>query len=110
MKDLKITFDEFAKHINDAVAIMTLQDNLYSAVADYNDQHSSTECDFGYFPTLIDNVVDLLEKLTDDHDKWISYWMFDLDCGRDNSLHAEDEDGNIIPLKTVEDLWAVLNS
>lgn len=110
MKDLKITFDEFAHHINDAVAIMTLQDNLYSAVADYNDKHRSTECDFGYFPTLVDNVVDLLAKLTEDKDGWISYWMFDLDCGRDDSLHAVNEYGDRIPLKTVEDLWAVLNS
>ena len=111
MKDFKITQEEFIKYINNAADIMTLQDNLYSAVADYNDMHRSTECDFGYFPTLVDDVVDLLAKLTDDQEGWISYWMFDLDCGRRaDTYKATDEDGNVIQMKTVEDLWAVLNS
>ena len=74
-----------------------MQDRLYGAVAEYNDEHRESEFDFGYFPTLIENVVTLLETLTDDTNHWISYWMFDLDCGRryvDGSVR--DEDGSEI--------------
>lgn len=110
MKSFNITYEEFEKHLNDAIAILHLQDTLYAAVSDYNADHRESEFDFGYFPTLIDNVVVLLEKLTDDEDHWISYWMFDLDCGRkyiDGCVR--DEDGHIIFLKTIKDLWNLLH-
>ena len=109
MKDFKITYEEFEKNLNDAVAILHLQDRLYGAVAEYNDEHRESEFDFGYFPTLIENVVTLLETLTDDTNHWISYWMFDLDCGRryvDGSVR--DEDGHVVYLQTIGDLWRLL--
>lgn len=111
MKDFKISFEDFERHLDDAVSILHLQDTLYGAVSDYNAEHRKSEFDFGYFPTLIDNLVELLETLTEDEDHWISYWMFDLDCGRryvDGCVR--DEDGHIIFLKTVKDLWELLQT
>ena len=106
MKDIKITFEEFEKHLKHAVAILNLQDSLYAVVNDFN-ANSRDEYDFGYFPTLLDDVVDLLEILTGDTENhWISYWMFDLNCG---TIHhngcVKDKDGNDVKLVTIRDLW-----
>ena len=110
MKEINITFEDFERHLKDAESIMCLQDKLYEAVANYNDLNHKSEFDFGYFPTLLDNLIELLEMLMDDCDNhWISYWMFDLNCGE--KYHegcVTDTEGKDVPLKTIEDLWNVL--
>ena len=109
MKDIKITYEEFEKHLNHAVAILNLQDSLYAVVNDFN-ANTRDELDFGYFPTLLDDVIDLLEILTGDTENhWISYWMFDLNCGTGyRSGCVTDRDGNHIELATIQDLWNML--
>lgn len=54
-------------------------------------------------------VVDLLEAMFDDKDKWISYWMFEQDYGRSwTDDIAKDSDGRPIILNTAEDLYDFL--
>lgn len=111
MKEFKITFEEFEKHLKHAISIMNLQDKLYGAVSDFNNE-TNDEFDFGFFPTLLDDVVDLLELLTDDQENhWITYWVFDLNCG---DLYHEDsvidKDGNPVRMKTIAELWEMLKN
>ena len=111
MKDIKITREDFEKYVNHAVAIMDLQDRLYDVVNDFN-ANNRGELDLGYFPTLLDDVVDLLAILTGDtENQWISYWFFDLNHGeRYYPGCAFGPDGIEIPLATVSDLWELLNN
>lgn len=111
MKEFSITFDQFEKHINHAISIMHLQDSLYGVISDYN-ANNRDELDFGYWPTLLDDVVDLLELLTDDTENhWISYWFFDLDCGRTyKDGCVVDGNGNNIKMESLHDLWNVLKN
>lgn len=58
---------------------------------------------------LEDVIVRLLETVFEDTDKWISYWMWEENFGRKyEDGDAIDEKGNIIPLKTAEDLYDFL--
>lgn len=63
-----------------------------------------------YDASCIDEAVKLLEILCDDEeDGMISYWMWELDCGR--KWHPGcviDVNGNDIKLETVEDLYNYL--
>lgn len=107
MKKLNITYEEFEKHMDDIVRIMKFQEDLIGLTCTYN-KNSRDECEL-MLPMLVDNVVDLLSKAMHDDDDWISYWLFDLDCGRayeDGMILAAD--GSTIKLATINDLWNIL--
>lgn len=111
MKELgmALTYEEFERHLEAIASIMRLQDGFYELLNEYNSK-SLNCCDF-IFPTLIDNVVDLLVLAMHDESGWISYWVFDLDCGNEyRDGCAEDDEGNLIKLKTIEDLWRILTT
>lgn len=54
-------------------------------------------------------LITLLEIIFNDKDHWISYWIFELDCGKDyHPGMALDKDNKEIPLRTEKDLWNLL--
>ena len=109
MKNLNITFEEFKRHMGDIVRAMKFQEDLIELTCTYS-MASRDECEL-MLPMLVDNVVDLLTTATKDDDEWISYWLFDLDCGRaykDGMILAKD--GSVIKLATIKDLWNILSS
>ena len=62
-----------------------------------------------YPPMCTETVVDLLEYIFNDKKRWIKYWIFELDFGKDyEDGDVKDEHGEVIPLKTVEDLYDLL--
>lgn len=96
--------------MNDIVNYMEMSDSISDAFRVYNNK---TKDDAAiWFPSLISNVIDLLESLTNDSDnQWIGYFVFELDCGKgykDGSI--TDKDGEIIKLQTIDDLWNLLQS
>ena len=103
----KMTKELFIKHMNDIINLWEFEDSINSVVSKYNQKNM--EISSIYFPSLIDNVVELLELNMNDSDEMISYWVFELDVGktyRDGCV--SDADGNVIPLKTLDDLWNYL--
>lgn len=55
-------------------------------------------------------LVNLLEELMEDQEtNWISYYCWEKDFGRDETLEVFDKEGNKIPLSTAEDLWNMIN-
>ena len=51
----------------------------------------------------------LLEFIFNDENQWISYWIFELEFGeRYEDECIKWEDGEVIPLKTAEDLYDLL--
>lgn len=106
----RLSYKDFKRHINDIKALMNLQDRIDNFRHEYNKSGVKDEFEF-YFPTGIDNIIQLLALLTNDKDEWISYWIYELDFGKKaNELKCTDGNGNKIPMNTIEDLWAVLHS
>lgn len=85
-----ISYKEFEKHINAIQNVSCLHDELYGLSENYNIHIE--------FPSLIDNVVELLEHVTNDTEDLIGRWIFEWDFGR----LAEDFDAD---LSTIEGLW-----
>lgn len=105
---MNIDFDTFKKHLSDVVNFSKLNDNIFKAVREYNE--NTEDIAELFLPGLVGNVVDLLEIMTNDtEDRWIGYWAFELDCGENyEDGMVTEENGDIIKLKTIEDLWELL--
>ena len=103
-----ITYEEFEKHMKDIVDLIRFEDNIESLGREYSKtRERNVEMKF---PTLVDNVILLLQKLTGDKEDWIYYWLYELDCGEDyKEGYVTDANGNNIELKTIRDLWDLLN-
>ena len=64
----------------------------------------------------IDDLLNQLQKIQttpskvfDDKEKWIDYWVWELDCGKEyKDGMVTERDGSNIPLKTPSDLWNLL--
>ena len=62
-----------------------------------------------YPPMCTETVIDLLKFIFNDKNQWISYWIVELDFGKDyEDGWVTQKDGAVIPLKTVEDLYDLL--
>ena len=55
-----------------------------------------------------DTTVELLEHIFDDSDRWISYWMYELDYGKDWHEGCATIDGKDLKLQTSRDLYDFL--
>ena len=57
---------------------------------------------------ITEQVLKILNKLTNDTDDWIGYYIYDLDFGEKYEKGCIKINGKNIKLKTVEDLWNLL--
>jgi hypothetical protein len=51
-------------------------------------------------------VVDTLTLAMNDTNEWITYWLYDCNCGKD--IKAVKIMGKNVPLKTMDNLWNIL--
>lgn len=103
-----ITFEEFENHIKSIERLINFENGLRCLIHSY--KKNNEEIIELSFPTLITNTIQLLAILTQDVNDWIGYWVFDLECGtkyKDGCV--KDVNNNDIPLKTIKDLWDILN-
>ena len=106
---MELSFEDFKKHINVVQVLISLQDNIDKAGAVFYKSDICDEFHF-YYPTGVSEIVELLSIIMNDTEEWIDDWVFELDCGkRATDLPRTDENGKIIPMATVEDLWNVLH-
>lgn len=104
-----ITFEEFNRYMTAIKDGGELQDKLTEAVSEYNRKQNM--CVSLVIPSQDYIIVNLIAKILDDKNGWISYWVYELNYGRkykDGTI--TDKDGDIIKLKTIEDLWNLLTS
>ena len=104
---MNIKYKDFEKHLKNVVKIVEFENKLWKLMRESYD--NCIDCELNY-PTLIDDVVDLLSIATADKSEWISYWVFELDCGKkykDGMITASD--GSIIKLASIKDLWELLS-
>jgi len=105
---VKITFEKFKEIMEHIAAFETLQDKISSASREYN--HLTKDMTEFEIPSTTFDTVFVLGLLLEDKDDWICYWVYELDCGRRwEEGTVVSKDGENIPLKTIEDLWAMLN-
>lgn len=104
-----ITCEEFERYIGSIQTVLNVENSL---MAISSEVRTKSKSEFTlYYPSLISEVIELLGKAVDDKDGWISYYVFDLDFGKQSDfLQVKDSDGNVIPLKTTKDLWNIINS
>lgn len=98
-----LTYKEFEHYMTDVVNHVTLAEKVDDLCREYRTERYIT------YPELDYDVVMLLEKLMDDKNEWIDYWVFELHCGeqyRDGCV--TDKDGTNIPLKTIRDVYDLL--
>lgn len=104
-----MNYENFVKYMNRIVQIIELQDQLDSDLRNYNNKSKDYPASI-YMPSLVSEVIQLLEIIMDDETTgWISYWVYELDCGRRYTPATVTQNDQIVPLKTIEDLWKVLS-
>ena len=98
----EITFEEFEQPLEKIRDMVEFQDELSTLVS----RHGG---DCFMFPDMVDDVVNLLELIMDDDGEWISYFVYELNFGREYEPGTIlDDDGTEIPLITIRDLWDLL--
>ena len=58
--------------------------------------------------TDISPIIEVIAEIVGDNDDWISWYVYDKDFGENTALYCNDENGNIIPSDTLEDLWELI--
>ena len=90
--------------------VMDNYKSMFDFTDEMNELFDKYKMDGNIYPPLCTStVIDLLEFIFNDKNRWINYWIFELDFGKDyEDGDAKDADGSNIPLKTVEDLYDLL--
>lgn len=71
------------------------------------------EPDFNYicFSRYENLIVKLLEiAMNDISNGWISYWIYELNCGKEAKIDTVTCKGKNVPIKTVDDLFNLIIS
>lgn len=97
--------DEFKKYMEQIVNMIRFEDDLADLCISFRQE----DCRIT-FPNMLDSCVNLLSFImNDEEEEWISYWVFELDCGKKYEPGmVRDADGTEIPLATIEDLYNLL--
>ena len=97
---LPITYEKFEEVIESLKKYWTFQDGIYQFGIDmYNVAPDR----------VVEKTVELLEMvMSDTKNHWISYYLFDLKCGKEFEMGTVILNNEAIPLKTTKDLWNLL--
>ena len=111
MKQPPITLSQFTDAINSLQTASDFQDGLCNYL--HNFEHNSHQCcvDLGplIYPDCSDGLLKLLQVVMHDTDDTIGWWCYDLSFGREwEEGDFEDENGNDIPMQTVQQLYQYL--
>lgn len=95
-----MTKENFSELIN---AVKNHSEYIWNLYKDYG-------IDFVNSPVMeIENeITKYLKAQFDDKCDWIGYWMWELNFGENWKPGTVTENGNDIPLKTIDDLWNLL--
>ena len=90
--------------------VMDNYKSMWEFTDEMNDLFSKYESDGEVYPPMCTGtVIDLLEYIFNDVGEWIQYWTFELGFGKEyGDGYVKDKYGEVIPLKTVEDLYDLL--
>ena len=100
--------EEFCAVMDHVKALQDLEEGLYTVSREANQVYNYMDFDPGCWPTLMDELVDTLVKMYDDEDDWISWWVFETECGQ---YHTDitTKEGIRYVIGTSKDLYHILN-
>jgi hypothetical protein len=95
--------ENFVKFLNELVSLKEDADAVHKALRKFDP-------DFGFFSlgryeTL---VVKLLETAANDKAEWVSYWLYEKECGKRRNMTVSDKKGNKLKSTTPEDVWELI--
>lgn len=97
-------YKTFEKTIKELISIRKDEDNLNKALRkfcpDFNYLSLSCRCE--------EIIIKLLEDSFNDNDI-ISWWIYEMDFGKDADKKSLFVDGKIMPIKTIRDLYNYLS-
>lgn len=103
-KEVVVTYKDFWTYLRRIKAIFDFESEL-AKLSKPTDKDEFTL----FYPTMIDDVVDLLEMIMNDlENHWISYFIYDLNFGEKYKKGDVTIDGDEHPLRNVKDLWELL--
>ena len=103
---ITIEKDKFKVHMEHIVKLLDMQSKFDDITR--GTYGTRFECEL-MFPTLVEDVIELLQDATHDQDDNISYFLFEIDCGRKwKPGMITMPDGTDIPVATIDDLWNIL--
>jgi hypothetical protein len=103
-REVVVTYKDFCTYIRRIKAIFDFESEL-AKLRKPTDKDEFTL----FYPTMIDDVVDLLEMIMNDlENHWISYYIYDLNFGEKYKKGDVTIDGDEYPLRNVKDLWELL--
>lgn len=97
---------QFIDLINEYISLREDSDNLDKAMRKFDP-------DFGSFAnfrseTLFLDALAIAMYDDAEEDRWIDYWIFELECGKKARKDSVIINGKNVPLKTINDLWKFL--
>jgi len=105
---MNIEYSDFEKYLKRIEKQIRLDESIHAVCRNAYSDNLDLEI---MFPTMIDDVIELLAKAANDQGDWISYWVYELNCGaKYEDGMVIDVNGNIIKLKSIRDLWDMLSN
>lgn len=100
-----LSLDEFTEYMEE----VQKQNKFYLDLCNLCDDMDGYQTYSIELPTLENQVVDLLEDIFEDTAHWISYWVYELDFGREyyDGCVTDEVEGDI-KLHTIQDLYIFL--
>lgn len=98
----KETFIDYVEKVKDYIKKEQAVDDALRALSP----------DFGGFcmGDAISDIIDLLEMCMGDESNWLSYYVWETDCGTNSCADSVSEDGKRIPFRTIEDVYNLMAS
>ena len=93
--------------------LMTEFIEIRNAEYKLNEAFKVFEPDFNYvaFSRYATLFISTIEEAMNDKEDWISYWVYELNFGKDaHEESVKDKDGKSIPIKTIDGLYNLIQS
>ena len=95
---------EFIEIMNEFLSIKKHETQLNEAFKNFEPDFNYIS--FGRYENLVVKAIKIAMQDTSD---WISYWIYDLNCGKDAKADSvKDKNGKSIPIKYLGELYAIL--
>lgn len=104
-----MTKEQFIKHISELVKLKNEVDKV-SGILYHSFLNESLGSPLIGINLYEDLLVKILKDCFNDESDYIGYWLYELECGKKwYKGMITDENGKDIKLKSIEDLWNVIN-
>lgn len=103
-EQVRINREDFKKYMEEIIRLTGLEDRVSDVLQEFNNDFNRLF--FSPYQTLISKI---LKDAMDDQAGWIDHWIYELDFGKNSErLVAKDKYDEVIPLKTINDLYDLL--